>query len=68
MVSGCEHSCTRARLVAGVRRHVESLETVLEEANRLTKTYGEQGWESIGSSVQRTQVADRFKEYDRGGG
>ncbi len=45
----------------------ESLETVLEEANRLTKTYGEQGWEIVGSSVQRTQVAHRFKEYDRGG-
>lgn len=45
----------------------ESWQTVLEEANRLTGSYGEQGWEIVGSSVQRTQVAHRFKEYDRGG-
>ncbi|WP_196770965.1 hypothetical protein [Mycobacterium colombiense] len=45
----------------------ESLEAVLDEANRLTTTYGEQGWEIVGSSVQRTQVAHRFKEYDWGG-
>jgi hypothetical protein len=45
----------------------ESLQTVLEEANRLTKAYGEQGWAIAGSSVQRTEVAHRFKEYDRGG-
>jgi hypothetical protein len=43
------------------------LEAVLEQANRLTTTFGEQGWEIVGSSVQRTQVAHRFKEYDRGG-
>ncbi|OBB82462.1 hypothetical protein A5760_12670 [Mycobacterium colombiense] len=45
----------------------ELLEAVLDEANRMTTTYGEQGWEIVGSSVQRTQVAHRFKEYDRGG-
>lgn len=45
----------------------ESLQAVLEEANRLTQAYGEQGWEIVGSSVQRTQVAHRFKDYDKGG-
>jgi hypothetical protein len=45
----------------------ESLQAVLEEAARLTKAYGEQGWEIVGSSVQRTQVARHFKDYDRGG-
>jgi hypothetical protein len=45
----------------------ESLETVVDEASRLTNSYGEQGWEIVGSSMQRTQVAHRFKEYDRGG-
>ncbi len=46
----------------------ESLESVMEEASRLTNSYREQGWEIVGSSMQRTQVAHRFKEYDRGGG
>jgi hypothetical protein len=40
---------------------------VVDEASRLTNAYGEQGWEIVGSSMQRTQVARRFKEYDRGG-
>jgi hypothetical protein len=45
----------------------ESLQAVIDEASRLTKTYGEQGWEIVGSSVQRTQVSHRFKDYDKGG-
>lgn len=44
-----------------------SLEAVLDEATRMTKAYGEQGWEIVGSSVQRTQVAHRFKDYDKEG-
>ncbi|MBW0018754.1 MAG: hypothetical protein JO236_14585 [Mycobacterium sp.] len=45
----------------------EALQAALDEANRLTKAYGEQGWEIVGSSVQRTQVARHFKDYDRVG-
>jgi hypothetical protein len=45
----------------------ESLEAVIAEASHLTNTHGEQGWEIVGSSMQRTQVTHRFKEYDRGG-
>jgi hypothetical protein len=45
----------------------ESLPAVVEEASRLAKGYGEQGWEIVGSSVQRTQVAHHFKDYDKGG-
>ncbi|ORW49988.1 hypothetical protein AWB90_08275 [Mycobacterium paraense] len=40
---------------------------MIEEASRQSKAYGEQGWEIVGSSVQRSQVARRFKEYDSGG-
>jgi hypothetical protein len=29
----------------------EALQAVLDEASRLTNTYGEQGWEIVGSSV-----------------
>jgi hypothetical protein len=46
----------------------ETLQAVLDEASRLTKAYGEQGWEIVGSSMQRTQVAHHFKGYDKGGG
>jgi hypothetical protein len=45
----------------------ESLPAVIDEASRQSKAYGEQGWEIVGSSVQRSQVARRFKEYDAGG-
>jgi hypothetical protein len=45
----------------------ESLLTVLAEAERLTKAYGAEGWEIVGSSMQRTQVARHFKDYDKGG-
>ena len=45
----------------------ESLQAVIDEAALLTKTYGELGWEIVGSSVQRTQVAHHFKDYDEGG-
>jgi len=45
----------------------ESLQAVIDEASHLTKAYGEQGWEIVGSSVQRTQVAHHFKAYDEGG-
>jgi hypothetical protein len=45
----------------------ESLQAVLDEASRLTNAYGDQGWEIVGSSVQRTQVARHFKDYDKGG-
>lgn len=40
---------------------------MIDEASRQSKAYGEQGWEIVGSSVQRSQVARRFKEYDAGG-
>jgi hypothetical protein len=45
----------------------ESLEVLIDEVSRLTKGHGEQGWELVGSSVQRTQVAHHFKGYDSGG-
>jgi hypothetical protein len=45
----------------------ESLQAVLEEARQAANTLGTQGWEIVGSSVQRTQVAHRFKDYDKGG-
>ena len=45
----------------------ESLEAVLAEASRLTHEYGLQGWEIVGSSVQRVQVAHHFRGYDKGG-
>jgi hypothetical protein len=45
----------------------ESLDAVIDEATRLTKAYGDQGWEIVGSSVQRTQVARHFKDYDQVG-
>jgi hypothetical protein len=45
----------------------ESLEAVIDEAGRQTKFYGEQGWEIVGSSVQRVQVTHHFKGYDKGG-
>jgi hypothetical protein len=45
----------------------ESLEAVIDEASRLTKEYGEQGWEIVGSSVQRAQVTHGFAGYDKGG-
>ena len=38
----------------------ESLEAVIDEASRLTKEYGEQGWEIVGSAVQRAQVTHGF--------
>jgi len=45
----------------------ESLQAVIDEASRLTNAYGEQGWEIVGSSVQRTQVAHGFAGYDKNG-
>jgi hypothetical protein len=45
----------------------ETLQDVLDEASRLTKAYGEEGWEIVGSSLQRTQVAHHFKGYDKEG-
>jgi hypothetical protein len=45
----------------------ESLEAVVDEATRQTQVYGEQGWEIVGSSAQRTQVTHRFKGYDKEG-
>ena len=45
----------------------ESLQAVIEEARRQTQAYGQQGWEIVGSSVQRVQVSHHFKEYDKGG-
>jgi hypothetical protein len=45
----------------------ESLEDLIEEVSLLTKEYGEQGWEIVSSSVQRTQVAHHFQGYDKTG-
>ena len=45
----------------------ESLEALLDEVSGLAKAYGEQGWEIVNSSMQRTQVAHHFKGYDKGG-
>ncbi|OBI86025.1 hypothetical protein [Mycobacterium sp. 1245805.9] len=50
-----------------IYRTNESLQAVVEEVAELSKTYGEQGWEIVNSSVQRTQVAHRFKGYDKDG-
>ena len=40
---------------------------MIDEASRQSKAYGEQGWEIVGSSVQRVQVARHFSDYDKGG-
>jgi hypothetical protein len=45
----------------------ESLQVVTDEASKLSNTYGEQGWEIVGSSVQRVQVSHHFAGYDKGG-
>ena len=45
----------------------ESLETVVEEATRQTNDLGAQGWEIVGSTVQRAQVSHHFAGYDKGG-
>ena len=45
----------------------ESLQVVTDEATKLSNTYGEQGWEIVGSSVQRVQVSHHFAGYDKGG-
>jgi hypothetical protein len=37
------------------------------EASRQTQAYGQEGWEIVGSSVQRVQVAHHFRDYDKGG-
>jgi len=44
----------------------ESLETVISEANHLTNDLGAQGWEIVGSTVQRAQVSHHFAGYDKG--
>jgi hypothetical protein len=45
----------------------ESLQAVIDEASRVTKVYGQQGWEIVNSSVQRVQVTHRFKDFDKSG-
>jgi len=45
----------------------ENLQTVIDEASRQTKLLGEEGWEIVGSSVQRVQVAHHFRDYDKVG-
>ena len=45
----------------------ESLQAVIEEVSRLTNAAGQEGWEIVNSSVQRTQVVHHFKEYDQVG-
>ncbi|HEY0227551.1 MAG TPA: hypothetical protein VGC05_14405 [Mycobacterium sp.] len=45
----------------------EALESVIDEASRQTKTFGEQGWEIVNSAVQRTQVTHHFSGFDKGG-
>jgi hypothetical protein len=45
----------------------EPLRALIEEASRQIQVYGQQGWEIVGSSVQRVQVAHHFKDYDKGG-
>ena len=45
----------------------EALQTVIDEVSRLTNEAGQDGWEIVNSSVQRTQVVHHFKEYDQVG-
>ena len=45
----------------------ESLKALIDDVSTLTKTYGEQGWEIVNSSVQRVQVTRRFKDFDKSG-
>lgn len=45
----------------------QMLDAVLEKARQEANAYGAHGWEIVGSSVQRTQVAHHFKDYDKGG-
>jgi sirohydrochlorin ferrochelatase len=39
----------------------ESLKTMIDETDRLTRSYGQDGWEIVNSTIQRTQVVHRFK-------
>lgn len=45
----------------------ESLQVVIDEANRALNDHGAQGWEVVNSSVQRVQVSHHFAGYDKGG-
>ena len=45
----------------------ESLQVVIDEANRETNAHGLEGWEVVNSSVQRVQVSHHFAGYDKGG-
>ena len=45
----------------------ESLQVVIDKANRHTNTHGAEGWEVVNSSVQRVQVSHHFAGYDKGG-
>jgi hypothetical protein len=47
--------------------HNGSLPAVIEEASRQAKTYGEQGWEIVGSFGATGGVAHRFSDYNKGG-
>lgn len=45
----------------------ESLQVVIDEANKALNTHGAEGWEVVNSSVQRVQVSHHFAGYDKGG-
>ena len=45
----------------------ESLQAVVDEISRQTKALGEEGWEVMSSSAERTQVSHHFRDYDKVG-
>jgi hypothetical protein len=45
----------------------EHLQTVIDEISRQTKALGEEGWEVMSSSAERTQVSHHFRDYDKVG-
>lgn len=48
-----------------IYRTHEALQTVIDEVGGLTKALGQEGWEIVGSSVERVQVSRHFRDYDK---
>lgn len=48
-----------------IYRTHEDLQSVIDEVSSLTNALGEEGWEIVGSSVQRVQVSHHFRDYDK---
>ena len=48
-----------------IYRTHEDLQSVIDEVSDLTKALGGEGWEIVGSSMERVQVAHHFRDYDK---